>query len=243
MADLPANDVGDDLEIEAWGRPDSTDGAERSTKQHRPLRQTVTAGIAANQVLWRQHLVQRAFLVELPVAAGGDERAENQLVPVILNVFERPEQRRDRLVAHLFRYGDAVGFHFAVGMIRPDADPELAAILQHDVFDFAARRVADSLDLIGNQQPLLACPIENRCRARPFHTERLQFDDMLFERSRITAGPAGDDTRPDRGDNALFRVAAGERKGEGMSRHEFSCGFRWIDCSAEFAGTPQARYH
>src|ERR1700752_781290 len=128
-------------------------------------------------------------------------------------------------------------------MIRPDPNPELAAILQNDIFDLAARRIADSLNLIGDQQPLLACPIENRCRGRPFHTERLQFDDMLFEPNRITAGPPGDDTRLDSSNNGLFRVAAGERKGEGMSRHDISCGFHWIDSSAEFAGTAQARYH
>src|ERR1700738_2309193 len=108
MADLPASDIVDDLEIETRGRPDSADGAERSTEQDRPLRKIATAGIAANQIVERQHLVQRALLGELRVAVGCDERAKNELVPVVRNVVVRPEHRRDRLVAHLLRYGDAV---------------------------------------------------------------------------------------------------------------------------------------
>ena len=79
MADLPANDVIDDLEIETRGRSDPADGAERSAEQHRSFRQMVTAGIAVDQVFRRQHLVQRAFLVELPVTVGGDKRAQINL--------------------------------------------------------------------------------------------------------------------------------------------------------------------
>jgi hypothetical protein len=33
MADLPADDIVDNLEIETRGRPDSTDGAECSTER------------------------------------------------------------------------------------------------------------------------------------------------------------------------------------------------------------------
>jgi len=67
-----------------------------------------------------------------------------KLVPMVRDVFERPEQRRDRLVAHLLRYRDAVGFPRRDQydpIQRPD--PELAAILQHDIFNLAARRAAD----------------------------------------------------------------------------------------------------
>jgi len=45
MADLPADHIIDDLEIENGGAGlIPTDGAERSAEQDRPLRQIVTAG-------------------------------------------------------------------------------------------------------------------------------------------------------------------------------------------------------
>jgi hypothetical protein len=58
---------------------------------------------------------------------------------VRLDVLERPELRRDGLVAELLGDGDIVGLDVAVRVIRTDADPEPTGRLEQDEFDLSAR--------------------------------------------------------------------------------------------------------
>jgi hypothetical protein len=77
-------------------------------------------------------------------------------------------------------------------VVRADADKE--AIVQgiDHALGLAARVIAQRLDRVVVCEQRRRHAIENRRSLRPFHPDRFQFADMLFQRRNIPAGPAGD---------------------------------------------------
>ena len=123
MRDLAAEHGILELERELAGRPHPAMGGERAAKHERPVGQASARGMARDQCSGIQHRGDGALLVKRPLAAFDHARAQDQAVPVRRDVIKRPENGRDRFLAHLLGNGDPVFFHLAVGMVGPGADP------------------------------------------------------------------------------------------------------------------------
>jgi hypothetical protein len=89
--------------------------------------------------------------------------------------------------------GDAVFFHFAIRVIGPGAHPQAACVPQQHEFSLAAGGFTDGLDHGVRRNARYGGAIEDRCICRRLDAQGLKLPNMLFDRSRIAAGPAGDD--------------------------------------------------
>src|SRR5207253_10483495 len=102
VTDLPLQHRIFQLELEAISRADAALGGKGAAKHGAAVGQALTAKTAVDQILHRQHGIERAFLVEHPRAIGDGPGAQDQPVPVSNDVLQLPQHRSNRLVAHLF---------------------------------------------------------------------------------------------------------------------------------------------
>ena len=152
----------------------------------------VAVAPAGDQVARRADLAQKAFLVGDLLAAFLDEAAQDQLVPVRLDLLEAPGRAADHLGADLLGLGNAVGLELAVGMVGADGDPQPVGRADQYRLGLAGRVVAHGLDGLGLRQQARGDAIVQRHLRRRLHADRLQLLDVMLECRDIAAGPAGD---------------------------------------------------
>src|SRR6202790_4676158 len=164
-----------EFNLEAARRADAALGREGAAEHGAAVRKTAAAETAVNQFLHRQQVVERAFLVQHPRAADPCMRTQDHLIPMAGHVLEFPQHRCDRLVAHLLGDGDAVGFHFPVGVVGASADEDAALPADQDEFDLATGLTAADFDAVLRRQPTRGDPIVDRGGSRPGDTDRFEF--------------------------------------------------------------------
>src|SRR5882724_11637309 len=89
------------FKVEAARRANAALGRKSAAEHGAAVRQPSASETTINEFFHRKQVIERAFLVQLARAADQGVRTQDHLVPVTGNVFEFPQHRRDRLVAHL----------------------------------------------------------------------------------------------------------------------------------------------
>jgi hypothetical protein len=118
---------------------------ERAAK-HRRTGGQQTAAVKLEQLRWRPHRGDRAFLVKLPPALGADIGAQDELIPMHSHILEPQNLAAHRLGAHPLGQRNADGLRLAVGMVRADTDKEALFKAIDHALDLAARLIAQRLD-------------------------------------------------------------------------------------------------
>ncbi len=116
---------------------------------------------------------------------------------MLFDLRESPKLPADRLGAHLFRYGDAVGLDFPVGMIGADTHVHRTGFRNKHELHFTARVFADDLHFGRRSEQIRAEPIKARCRARALHADGGKLGDMVFDRGLVAPGPSCNDESGD----------------------------------------------
>ena len=138
-------------------------------------------------------LARRPFLVGDLLAAFLDEAAQDELVPVRLDLLEAPGRAADHLGADLLGMGDAVALELAVGMVGADRDPEPVGGADQHRLGLARRVVAQRPGCVSAcVSRLRGDAVVQRHLRRRLHADRLQLLDVMLQRRDIAAGPAGD---------------------------------------------------
>src|SRR5262249_36594010 len=141
-----------ELELETAGWPDAALGGKGAAEHGAAVRQAPTVEAAPDQLVDRQHGLQRPLLVQLALTPEQGMRAQDHPVPMANHILELPQDRRDRLVAHLLGDRDAVTFDFAVGMVGAAADEDATLPANQHELDLTARLAAADLDLVLERQ-------------------------------------------------------------------------------------------
>src|SRR5438552_3791248 len=88
------------FELEALRGSKAAMNSDRTAEHQRALGEPAPRK-TGEQIFGMAHRADRPFLIEGPLAADARVRTQQQPVPVSSDVVETPEQRRDRLLAHL----------------------------------------------------------------------------------------------------------------------------------------------
>ena len=183
-----------DLHVEARRGPDAADRRHGAAEHRDAGRQALVAVVpAADQIARRADLGREAFLVGDLLAAFLDEAAQDQLVPVRLDLLEAPGRAADHLGADL------------LGLRRRRRLSSLRSVWSAPTVTHSRSAVPNST---GSASPDVSSPttwmavglrqqargdavVQRHLRGR-LHADRLQLLDVMVQRRDIAAGPAGD---------------------------------------------------